>query len=554
MINNIKIKEILEKKFNLKEFRGIQEKIIYSVLNGNNTLGIMPTGGGKSLTYQIAGMYNSGTTLVISPLISLMQDQVNFLKSKKISAAFYNGSLTSEEKVQTMDLIKDGSLKFLFVSPERLFIHENFEGLDDFITIIQKYININLIVIDEAHCISSWGHDFREDYLRLKELNQKFNIPFLNLTATADPITKSEIEEIFSIKEENSFSMPIKRDNITYTIDKKHSSGFEQVLKIIKSKKEENGIVYCFTKADVDKLTKFLKSKDILVESYHADLTTTKKTKVLKDFLNNKIKVVVATIAFGMGIDKSNINYVIHKEISQSLENYYQETGRVGRDGSKSFVYLLHSNKDFVKMNFISNSSSRKWVQKIKLNWMKRYMETTICRIQSLNWYFENIKGKPCGKCDICKNKNLFQIQNSNLITFLNENIINKEINLFTLENFISENLNGLRYNNLDYLYQLIFDNKIDYDRKSHNVLLKDTINLDYKFNESLEINDTIDVVIKKKVVRKKSTSKTSTIKSKTTTNTNTKVKKTPTKKKRTLSPEHLKKMQDARKEKQGKK
>lgn len=547
MINKNKIKEILETKLKLKEFRGIQEKIIYSVLEGNNTLGIMPTGGGKSLTYQVAGLYNSGTTLVISPLISLMEDQVNFLKSKKINAAYYNGSLKGEEKIEVMNSIKDGTLKFLFISPERLFVHENFEGLDDFITIIQKYININLIVIDEAHCISSWGHDFREDYLRLKELTNKFNnIPFLNLTATADPLTKLEIEESFNIKKDNSFIMPIQRDNITYNIDKKHGNGFEQIYKIVKKYKEENGIIYCFTKSDVDKLTKFLKSKDILVEAYHADLTTPKKTKVLKDFINNKIKVVVATIAFGMGIDKSNINYIVHKEISQSLENYYQETGRVGRDGSKSFVYLLHSNKDFVKMSFIINSSNRKWIQKIKLNWMKRYMETTNCRIQNLNWYFENTKGKSCGKCDICKNKNLFKIKNKTLIDFLNDNILDKEINLFTLENFLVENSNDLKYNILDYLYQLIYDNKIEYDRKSHNIKLNKKIDVNYEFNESLEINDNFEVTIKKKTTtRKKSSVK------KTTTTKKTKTKKTTTtKKKRTLSPDHIKKMQDARKKK----
>lgn len=545
MINENKIKSILNNTFKLNDFRTIQKDIIYSILDGNNTLGIMPTGGGKSLTYQVSGLYSPGTTLVISPLISLMEDQVNFLKSKKINAAFYNGSLDKDEKLEVMNKIKEGSLKFLFVAPERFFIHENFDGLDDFITTLQKYITINLIVIDEAHCVSSWGHDFREDYLRLKELTLKLkNIPILTLTATADPITKEEIETSFNINPNNVFTMPIQRENIIYNIDKKHSSGFEQVLKIIKLNPNKNGIVYCFTKDDVDKLTKLLKSKSILVESYHADLTTTKKTKVLKDFINNKINVVIATIAFGMGIDKSNINYIIHKDVSQTLENYYQETGRVGRDGNKSIVYLLHSNKDFVKMNFILNSSSRKWVQKIKLNWMKRYMETSICRIQMLNWYFENEKRKPCGKCDVCKNKTLFKTQNEKFIQFLNDNIkLNEEINLFSLENLISNNFE--KYSGLDYLYQLIFDNVFEYNRKTHTIILNNLIDINYEFNETIEINDNFDVIIKKKTTTKR--------KPKTTTkkviSKETKVTK-PKKKKRTLSPEHIQKMQNARNKK----
>lgn len=539
MLNENKIGDILNKVFGLKSFRTIQKDIIKSILSGKNTLGIMPTGGGKSLTYQVAGLYSPGTTLVVSPLISLMQDQVNFLKSKKVNAAFYNGSLTSEEKIEVMNQIKEGSLKFLFVAPERFFIHEAFDGIDDFITIIQKYITINLIVIDEAHCVSSWGHDFREDYLRLSELATKLQtIPILSLTATADPITKEEIENSFNIKEENVFTMPIQRENIIYNVDKKYGNGYDQVLKIIKKHPNENGIVYCFTKDDVDKLTKLLKANLIKAESYHADLTTIKKTKVLKDYLDNKINVVVATIAFGMGIDKSNINYVIHKELSQTLENYYQETGRVGRDGSKSVVYLLNSARDLIKMNWIINSSSRKWVQKIKLNWMKRYIETSVCRVQSLNWYFETNKHKTCGKCDICKNKNIFKKTNKELIEFLNYNLLNNSeaTNLFSLENFVADKFE--KYSSIDYLYQLIFDNLLEYDRKKHTIILSKELPLNYQFTESIEINDSFPVVIKTKAKKRTATTK------KVVSSTKKKV---APKKKRVLSPEHIAKMQAGR-------
>jgi len=354
MINEKKIEYYLKEVFKLKKFRKIQKDIIYSILNNNNTLGIMPTGGGKSLTYQIAGLYLPGTTIVISPLISLMKDQVDFLNKNKINSLFYNGSLTIEEKKDALNKIKDGNLKFIFIAPERLFVHEIFENSKDFLSLIQDYININLITIDEVHCISSWGHDFREDYLRLKELLTTLpNIPILSLTATADPITKQEIIDSFNIKNENVFTLPIERTNLIYNIEKKYDNGFDQTYKIIKKHKNKKGIVYCFKKVDVDKLTRELKRKGIKADSYHADLKDSKKNKVFENFLNDKLDVVVATIAFGMGINKSNIGYIIHTTIPKNIESYYQETGRAGRDGKIATVYLLYSGRDFVILNWL---------------------------------------------------------------------------------------------------------------------------------------------------------------------------------------------------------
>lgn len=555
MINQKKIDYYLKDVFKLDKFRKIQKDIIYSVLNNNNTLGIMPTGGGKSLTYQIAGLYLPGTTIVISPLISLMKDQVDFLNKNKINSIFYNGSLTNEEKQDAMQKIKDGNLKFIFIAPERLFVHENFDNSEDFLTLLQKYITINLITIDEAHCISSWGHDFREDYLRLKELIIKLpNIPILTLTATADPITKQEIIDTFNISDKNVFTLPIERTNLIYNIEKKYSKGYEQTYKIIQKNKTKKGIVYCFKKDDVNKLTRELKRKGIKAEPYHADLKDTKKSKVLENFLNDKLEVVVATIAFGMGINKSNIGYIIHTNIPKNIESYYQETGRAGRDGKLAKVYFLYSGRDYVILNWLLNNSNRKWIEKVKLNWMKRYTTTTICRKQSLSWYFEDITGKKCEKCDICKNKFLFQKKDKNFIKFINDNLT--ENNLFSFEKIIEENFE--KKLGLDYLYQLIFNNKIKYDRKTNQITLIDNVNDNFLFNEPLDINDNFPVTIKKRATKRKKTTRkrTTTRKSTTKTTTGTKTTKKPLikKKKRTLSKEQIKKMQEGRKKAAAKK
>jgi len=522
-----KIESILKKTFKLDSFRSIQKEIITSVIEKNNTLAIMPTGGGKSLTYQLPGVYFEGMTLVISPLISLMQDQVNYLRSKKINAEFYNNSLNEQEKKDVLDKIKDNLIKFLYIAPERLFMNEILEKTENglvktnpFIKLLNQYTSISLIVIDEAHCVSSWGYDFREDYLKLDTLRTIFpNVPVLALTASADNIAKNEIQSIFDIK--NVFETPIERKNIYYHIEKKMKDGFLQVEKIIKKNKNKSGIVYCFKKDDVDELTKNLKKKGFLVESYHADLKDEKKKKVLKDFIDNKIEIVVATIAFGMGIDKPNIRYVIHKDIPKTIEGYYQETGRAGRDGLLSDVYTLYSKRDSVIMDFILNNSNRKWIEKNKFNLVRKMVETTYCRKSVLNWYFDNhvlYKNENCGQCDVCKNKKLEKYTVPETIDYFNEHLHNNPVGVYEFEKFSDSELKLDKNEFSNILYQLIFSGKIIFDKKENSIMIQDRIDKNILLNRYLDLNLNFEIVEPKK--------------RKTTRTTKTPVKKTTPRKK----------------------
>lgn len=510
MINNEenKINEILKKVFKLENFRSIQKDIIKSIINKNNTLGIMPTGGGKSLTYQLPGIYFKGTTLVISPLISLMQDQVNYLRSLKISAEFYNNSLSNNEKEEVVNKIKDNLINFLYIAPERLFINETLEKTENgieksnsFIKLLKNYLNITLIVIDEAHCVSSWGYDFREDYMKLDQLKTIFpNVPVLTLTASADNITKKEIIDVFNIN--NVFETSIERKNLNYFIEKKIKNGFDQVEKIISKYKNKQGIVYCFKKDDVNNLVKQLKLNKIKAEPYHADLKDDKKKKVLKDFIDNKIDVVIATIAFGMGVDKSNIRYIIHKDIPKTIENYYQETGRAGRDGLSSDVILLYSKRDSIIMDFILNNSNRKFVEKNKFNLMRKFIETSICRKQVLNWYFDNhitYKNNNCKSCDICKSKEIIKTKYIEIINFINEHLFLNKFNLFEFEKLVENSLKINKEEVSNCIYQLLFMNLLLLDKKTNEIFCDCIIDNKIELNNKIDLNLNFNIVEKKK-------------------------------------------------------
>jgi len=492
------MKKKLSEIFGIRDFRHNQEQIINNVLNKQDTLVIMPTGGGKSLTYQFPGYVMDGTTIVISPLISLMKDQVDNLNKKNIKSIFFNSSLSNEEKSKMYTEIEKGDIKFLYIAPERL-------EMLDFIDKIKKHLNINLIAVDEAHCISSWGHDFRESYLNLDSLKHTFkNTPVIALTATADILTRTDIINTFGINQESIFETPVIRDNLVYNIEKKVLGGFNQVEQIIKKNKGKKGIVYCFTRKDVSKLARELRAKKLSVKAYHAGLADSSKKLVMKQFMEDKIDVIVATIAFGMGVDKSDIRYIIHKDIPKNLESYYQETGRAGRDGKKSELYLLYNGRDITKMNWILNTSNRKTLDKNKFKVMKALAETSYCKKQIINWYFDNKTSETnCKKCSICNNENISKSKYTDFINFLNHILANEELYIDTvlenLKNKFSYTSNEIE----NLLWQLIFKNKVKFNKQNYSLSLNMPIK-DLVLNDLVEIDYNYITTTKKKTKRKK--------------------------------------------------
>jgi RecQ family ATP-dependent DNA helicase len=540
----IDLSELLYNNFGYRTFRELQKKPILSILNGNDTLTVIPTGEGKSIIFQIPGLYFNGLTIVISPLISLMKDQVESLKKKNIKAEYYNSTLTSNEKREIWDKIYDGNIKFLYIAPERIF-------MDDFIDKIKENIKISLIAIDEIHCIT-WG-SFRPEYLQLKEIKSIFkNVPLIGLTATAEPLILKELKDSFGFKDENIFINSPIRENLNYNVEKKVANGYDQIYKIIKNHNNDSGIIYCYSKKEVDSLTTWLKKNNIKTAKYHADLTQTVKDKAYEDFINNKVQIVVATIAFGMGIDKSNIRFVIHKEPSYTLENYVQETGRAGRDQKDSKIYLLYSKKDLITFSWILNSGNA--LEKNKFYHMKMYMESNYCYNQIIEKYFINdIKIKECGKCNNCLNKKNFEYFinkefSNEIYKILLENDRNYTPKMLSNKILLNENITINEYVIENYLYQLHISGFLNYDVSRFNYCsLSDFENdfSDFKYIKPVEpftnfklsenrVFNTISTVKKKvvKTVKSKPTTKsTSSVKSKSPTKSTSSIKsKSPTK------------------------
>ena len=393
--------QVLHEVFGYESFRPLQGEIIHEVASGGDALVLMPTGGGKSLCYQVPALVRSGTAIVISPLIALMQDQVAALRELGVRAAFLNSTMDFEQARATEYALSTGELDLLYCAPERLIQPRTLELLHD--------ASISLFAIDEAHCVSQWGHDFRSDYLQLAVLANEFpSIPRIALTATADERTRKEIAERLSLTEARHFISGFDRPNIQYRIAPKTNAN-KQLLDFIKAEHEGDcGIVYCLSRNKVDATAKMLAQKGYTALPYHAGLPSNDRAHNQERFLREDGVIIVATIAFGMGIDKPDVRFVAHLDLPKSLEAYYQETGRAGRDGKPSTAWMVYGLQDVIKLRQMLEASQGndhfKRVERQKLDAMLGLCEVTKCRRQVLLNYFGDELEVPCGNCDTCLN------------------------------------------------------------------------------------------------------------------------------------------------------
>ncbi|CAN5271928.1 DNA helicase RecQ [soil metagenome] len=394
-----KAKKILKHQFGYDSFRMNQEAAIEAVLNKKDSVVLMPTGGGKSLCYQIPALMQDGLTLVVSPLIALMKDQVDALVGNGVKAAFLNSSQTSREQTEVFQRVRSGELKLLYVAPERLL-----QSGDQFIDFLSN-INVSLFAIDEAHCISSWGHDFRPEYIQLGKLKRYFpEIPIIALTATADKLVRRDIFERLNIKHAELFISSFNRPNIYYSVEPKRKS-YARLLEFLEERRDESGIVYCLSRASTESLSWDLRDEGFSALPYHAGLDKATRDKNQELFLNDEVKIIVATIAFGMGIDKSNVRFVVHNDLPKNIESYYQETGRAGRDGLESHALLFFSWADVIKLKGfaeVENNKQQTDIMLKKLNQMGEFGEMKMCRRKFLLKYFDEDLKENCGKCDNC--------------------------------------------------------------------------------------------------------------------------------------------------------
>jgi ATP-dependent DNA helicase RecQ len=391
--------EILKNKFGYDAFRMNQQAAIETVLAKKDCVVLMPTGGGKSLCYQIPALLLDGLTVVISPLIALMKDQVDALRNNGVEAEFINSSQTGREQAEIFQKVKSGQTKLLYVAPERLL-----QQGDLFIDFLRN-INVALFAIDEAHCISSWGHDFRPEYIQLGKLKRIFpEIPVIALTATADKLVRKDIFERLSISDAELFISSFNRPNIHYRIEPKRNS-YNQLLDYLESKRDESGIIYCLSRGSTEKLSADLKAEGFSVLPYHAGLDKASRDRHQELFLNDEVKIVVATIAFGMGIDKSNVRFVVHCDLPKNIESYYQETGRAGRDGLESEALMFFSWGDVNKLKGFAEVEGNQRQTEImlrKLSQMGEFGDLKTCRRKFLLSYFGEELPENCGNCDNC--------------------------------------------------------------------------------------------------------------------------------------------------------
>ena len=392
-------REILKHQFGFDSFRMNQEQVIESVLHKKDCVVLMPTGGGKSLCYQIPALMLDGLAVVISPLIALMKDQVDALKNNGIEAAFLNSTQTGKQQVEVFRDVRSGKLKLLYVAPERLLQSGN-----QFIDFLHT-INVSLFAIDEAHCISSWGHDFRPEYIKLGRLKASFpEIPIIALTATADKLVRKDIVERLNIPLAKRFISSFNRPNIYYAVEPKRNS-YSQLLDYLEKRRDESGIIYCLSRSSVDALAADLRDEGFSSLAYHAGLDKDTREKNQELFLKDEAKIIVATIAFGMGIDKSNVRFVVHMDLPKNIESYYQETGRAGRDGLQSDALLFFSWGDVIKLKGFAEVEGNRVQTDImlkKLDTMGKFGDIKTCRRRFLLNYFSEETVDVCGNCDNC--------------------------------------------------------------------------------------------------------------------------------------------------------